>query len=149
MRIAPGRRPWQIHLFAAVLMICGVYALHLGIVAADVTLSHIKATWPSVGWTRDVIIVIQSALFTIVLIPVIAIWAYASRIARILLVVMSVPKLLHLIAMVCSALEFGQVFNPFPILSAVLQLVAVGLLFTPSAAHWFARKEEVDPDVFV
>ena len=148
MKWRSGPRPWSIHAFALLVIIAGLYGLHRDIGAAETTASHMMTFAPWIEWNRDWAIVLASALFTIVLIPVAAIWAFASRIARNLVVLMALPVVLHLYQLIETALWSEQVFNPLPMAFAALRLSAVVLLFTPSSLRWLSPVQEVGPETF-
>ena len=148
MKWRKGPRPWPIHVFAICLVIGGLYSLSRDIIAPDYAASKLETMVWGVDWTRDKVIVFSSAMFTIVLLPVVAIWTFASKVARILVTVMAVPAVLHLYSTAEMALRFAWEFDPFSFAFGILRLAAIALLYAPASQHWFARRREVDAETF-
>lgn len=134
MRMRRGTRPLAIRIFAAAFLAAALVRLARGLAdlphAAMVYASH--APW--FEWTRDAAIVALSAEFTIALIPLVWIYLFAARFARLLV------------------LGFGAVrlamFDPAALTGAVLVVVAVASLLTPGAVRWFAGDTEEGSAVF-
>jgi hypothetical protein len=91
------------------------------------------------GWPidRDWTIVITSARLTIALIPVALVWFAASRLARWLVLAMALGKLLT-VPTNLAAMSPGETVSPLWLGALLLSLGGAALLFTPSAARWFA-----------
>ena len=103
MKLAKGPRPWAIHTFAIILVVLGIIGLGASFFEIEESLEVLQQDLPMIEWTRDYVIVSNFSLFTILLIPVIAVWCFASRIARLIVAVMCVLPILAL----GSALYFG------------------------------------------
>lgn len=129
------------HLFAALFLSTGVAALIAGL--SDITASRAQfaAIAPWFGWNRDWVIVALSARFTIVCIPVIAIWAFASGVARWLITGFTGLAILRTIAELSdSAAGPGMIIEP------IMLGLACALLFAPSARRWLKRGASASTD---
>jgi hypothetical protein len=142
MRIARGPRPWPIWLFAGILLLVGL----LRLIAQLHGFSHWSELEQSglglIDWDRERQIIMAFSVMTIILIPIVAIWLFASRIARIFVTALSVPGLLF--GWVGSLLD-GADYAAMLGLESMLCLAAISLLFTPAASRWLSdnKKEPV------
>ena len=131
-------RPWPIHGFALILLGLGLYGLIVGLLNADLWLETYRELLPDFPWDSDWVIVALSARFTIICIPMVAIWGFRSSIAR------------FLITTVTAFVTFAQgqrIFTQGPtgidgevLTNTLFMLFACGLLFTPSSRNWLAGR---------
>jgi len=137
MSLARGPRPLSIRLFAAVFL-----ALAAASFAYQIThLASMQAVFASsmagIDFDRDRTIVVICARAVITLIPVALIWFLASRVARWLVLLLAVGRLVWL-PFALAAVGPGQVM-PWPwVASLLLSLAGAGLLFTRKSARWFS-----------
>ena len=132
------RRPASITLFAVLFFGSALLVfLHglLHIADKQITLSKLVS---AVDWTRDAIIVWQSAWLSIALIPIAMVWLSAVRFARWMVTIMVSPKLLGLLVVSAEGLQLLGMVSPLLMASHLLSLLAVALLFTPASNRWFA-----------
>lgn len=135
MKLRKGPRPWVVHAFALFLLVQG--------------LSNLLTTLPAYrAWEENERLVIGAfAWSTIVLIPIIAIWCFASRIARMVVTIFAAPALLFALWQAYSAFGAGP-FKPGMLVLSLATPFAVALLYHPSAREWFQEKprnrDEVD-----
>ena len=146
MKFAEGPRPITIHGFALGFVFLGAFDLVTGLSSIEENLEVLRFDLPWVDWDRDRVIIFESALFSITLIPVVAIWCFASRIARGIVLVMGVFSLMSLIIAVLFVWRNGG-DTWWAALAPLLVLSCVGLLFLPSS-NWWLRKEELDLETF-
>ncbi|MEP3052024.1 MAG: hypothetical protein ABJP48_04700 [Erythrobacter sp.] len=135
-----GRRPWTIRLFAIAFLSAAAIDYVQGLSAISTLQMAYTQQFPWFDWTRDWAIVALSAMFSIAAIPVAMILMRAIRIARWLVTVFSIFKLLSLPQMIMEWVSLPHV-SLLHLASPLLTLVAVVLLFTPSANRWFAQKK--------
>lgn len=144
-------RPVSINIFAAAFLSAALIAFLDGIEDIPGFQAIMRAHVPQIDWTRDAVIVWQSARLSIALIPIAMVWLSAVRFARWMVTVMVLVKLLNLPEghrfitgggagepLVSSAWWVAMLFSLF----------AVAMLFTPASNRWFAEKGGVDPAVF-
>ena len=147
MKVRKGRRPWPIAVYAIATLASGTFDYVRTLTDRGLLRLGLERALPMVAWNDDLLIVAASAIFSIVLIPLVAIWFFASRIARVIVTVMAVlfvSTLLH------SAVSTGFETRT-SIVSFVLALFAyssVALLWVPQAKTWFRRGARVEPAVF-
>lgn len=142
------RRPASITGFAVLFFSAALLVfLHglLDIADKQTTLSGLVS---AVDWTRDAVIVWQSAWLSIALIPIAMVWLSAVRFARWMVTIMVAPTLLGLLVVGTKGLKLLGMISPLLAASHLLSLLAVALLFTPGSNRWFAHRGEVDPAVF-
>jgi len=147
MRKVSGARPWPVCLFAALFLLAAMLRLLVGLLDPFIMMMEIDRVWPGLAQTRDAGIIAANAQFTIACIPVALIWFRAARFARMLVSVMVALRLL------LTAMTFGQIPGrgwslPLHDLALLMSIIAVALLFAPSANLWFALKEGSDAEVF-
>ena len=137
------RRPWSIHAYAAIALAVGLDAY----VGALLDLSgwelffedRIADIAPRFAWTRDWTIVALSARFSIVCIPVAAIWIWGARFARTLVTVFTfllLASFIRTLALDSALLEAESA------LKTLALGAACAALFTPSAERWLKPEEE-------
>ena len=129
MKWRKGPRPWGVHIFAIFLLANGFWTLWTALPDFDL--------WE--GSENEV--VGAFTIFTIVLIPVIAIWGFGSRLARALAAIFVAPSLIIASLEIWAALSPDS-FNPARLAISVASLVAIALLFHPSAREWFGNKNQ-------
>lgn len=141
------RRPWSIHAYAAIALTVGLEA-YVGALLnlrgwelffEDMTADMIADMAPRFAWTRDWTIVALSARFSIVCIPVAAIWIWGARFARTLVTVFTfllLASFLRTLALDSAALEAEAAFKTLALGAAC------PVLFTPSAERWLNPEEE-------
>lgn len=134
MKLIRGPRPLAIRVFAAAFLAAALLRLLSGL--ADIESAAVsfalKAPW--FAWDRDWTIIALSAEFTIALIPITWIYLFAAPFARWLVLGFGMLRLWYV--------------DPAALAGPVLVAIAIGSLLTPAAAHWFARKGEIDTAVF-
>ncbi|WP_161782146.1 hypothetical protein [Erythrobacter longus] len=125
----------------------GITGLGASFFEIEESLVVLQQDLPMIEWTRDYVIVANFSLFTIVLIPVMAVWCFASRIARLIMAVMCVLPILALgsalfIGLRDDDLLFGLVVDP------ALTIFATVILYLPSSSRWLSQERSLDPTVF-
>jgi hypothetical protein len=135
--LADGPRPWTIRLFALILLGAGLWNFVPQLIAA--------LAEPGRGY-RIALVSALSAQFSIVAIPVAAIWLLASNVARWLITVVSAVSAIRLVAMM-EPPEFAAADGVVLATGLATHSVCL-LLFTPSARQWFARRNTRDADAF-
>ena len=135
----PGPRPWAITAFAAAFAFTAIIALAQALGSLDEFTERLRDTASFIEWDRDRAIIFASARFTIVLIPIIAVWGFASHIARVLVTFMTIPSLTT-IASLLFTMAMGETVNIALLGNALLRVGAVALLYTKWAAPWFAKE---------
>jgi len=144
MKIAEGRRPWSIHTFAGIVCVAATVKLVRGLTDVEAQTIALQRAYPTLEWNNDLAIVLMSAETTIILIPVVAVWMFRSRVARILVTVMAIPTVWLL-----AQFAFLGLGASGPLLAdSVLRVIAVALLYTPAASAWFRPEEGIDVGVF-
>ncbi|MEM6585611.1 MAG: hypothetical protein AAF692_07635 [Pseudomonadota bacterium] len=137
------RRPWSIHAYALVALAVGLDAyigalLDLGgweLAFEDMTADIA----PRFAWTRDWTIVALSARFTIVCIPVAAIWIWGARFARTLVTLFTFFLLVGLIRTLAQG---TPPLETEAVIKTLFLGLACALLFTPSAGRWLKPVEQ-------
>lgn len=142
------RRPASINLFATLFFGAALIAFLRGVLNLPSQQFYLEQLVPAVPWSRDAVIVWQSAWLSIALIPVAMVWLSAVRFARWMVTVMALPKVLGLVQVATRGIAMIATLDPLVTASALLTLLAVVLLFTPASNRWFADKGGVDPAVF-
>lgn len=139
MITALQERPWPIHAYALIALGVGLD----GYVGALYDLTGWELAFadmvPQFAWNRDWTIVTLSARFSIVCIPVAAIWIWGARLARTLVTLFTfllAAGLIRTLAQDLGAIDLEGISK-----SGALVL-ACGLLFTPSAERWLQPKKE-------
>ena len=146
LRIA---RPWPIVVYCAVTLVGGVYDLVVALADLETWRESLEEFVAAEDATRELAIVTASALFTIVLIPLVALWFFASRIAR--LFVSAIAALFIAGSGLVAAQDgVASLFenDAESVTLAFAASLAVVLLYVPDARDWFARRGFVDADVF-
>jgi hypothetical protein len=137
VRRTKAPRPWPILLFALLFTIQAGAAFVQAIAHLAETQAMLEAVISS-PLDRDWTIVISSARLTIALIPVALVWFVASRVARWFVLAMALGKLV-MASVNLAAMAPGETVSPLWLAALALLLAGAALLFTPSAARWFAR----------
>ena len=152
MKLASGRRPWSIHAFAVLFTAQGLFALVRALSSLELSQLTLQAQYAAFDWNRDWVIVWHSAWFSIVLIPVVAIWLFASRLARLLVTVMALTTLPAIFRF--SALLAGD-YPPIWQAQAWIGLTqnaaavtAVALLYLGPSSQWFRQERANYEQVF-
>ena len=154
MRIARGPRPWPIHAFAMFVLGAAIVGLTNGLMRIDDYNFLPFNPYTGESLSRDEKIIVVSAEFTIVCIPLVAIWVFGSRIARWVLAAFMVLGIVSWISIADSRYwAYVAEAGPTVIIAQLPKLVvwiAVALLFLPSSHRWLnqQRKMEVDPETF-
>lgn len=147
MKIRKGPRPLTIHLFAAAFLASAVIAYLGGLWGIEKQMALFEANVPELDWSEDAVIVILSARLSIAFIPVALVWLFASRVARWLVTVLGLGKLIN-VPQAVELVADGEALDPTWTASLVLALLAVAMLFLPASNRWFALGEEIDPATF-
>ncbi len=140
MKWRSGPRPWAINLFAILLLASSLYSFVANLLALDEFVEIVQYDLPSIAWTQDLAIVWLSALFSIVLFPLVWIWGLGSRVARIVVTVLTLPAWLYLIAHIWIIVT-RSVIDIAGLIDNLVVVTAISLLFTPSASQWIAMNE--------
>lgn len=149
MKLAKGPRPWPVWAYAVSAAVFAIYNLIYSLTSLETSQLIWESFLPEIEWNRDLVIVAVSARFTIVMIPVIVIWSFASRIARILAVLMWLQSVPGGIYLSISHIESASPIWTWPIWWLVGFGVLVLILFLPRSNRWFKNKGESDADAFV
>ncbi|MFN3863851.1 MAG: hypothetical protein ACK4RT_06155 [Erythrobacter sp.] len=139
------RRPASITAFAILFTVAAVLALIDALSRLSEILAAAQKLYPWV--TRDMMIVWHSAWLTIALIPVAMVWLSAIRLARWLVGIAALIKLVMLLVG-WQLLPRVAVEQPIWLAAAGLGLAAAAFLFTPASNRWFARRGTSDAAVF-
>lgn len=75
-------RPLTIHAFALIMLAIGLDGLIEGLGSIEDWVAQMTRDYPDFAWDEDAVIVLLSARFTIVCIPIAAIWVFANPFAR-------------------------------------------------------------------
>ena len=142
-----GPRPWSIHLFAAIFTGLGLFELTRGLTNLDTQMTQFSMMIPWLDWDKDWTIVALSARFTIVLIPVVAVWGYANPLARLLVTLVAILGVPGLLLQV-HALSTDGSTAVAPLVTTAIMYAAIATLFMPSAGRWFRLKGESEAAVF-
>jgi len=142
MRAVRGKRPLPVNAFAAVLLGFATFNLAVALRDLPAQAEMLRSLGLGIEWNRDWTIVASSAWFTVELIPIAAVWLWASRFARNFVTAMAGLK----VVLILSNLPL-LVALPGVLAGQSISLVAVVLLFTRPANAWFARKPD-DTAVF-
>lgn len=128
-----GPRPLAIHAFALFMLATGLFTL--------------IDTLPSYSlWEEQEDKVIGAfTLFTIVLIPIVAIWGFGSRFARMLMCVPAVSSFFIVLLQIYSALS-PDPFDPLVLAHAFGMMCVVAGLFHGSVYYWFNPEKKGLPD---
>lgn len=102
---------------------------------------------PWIGWDRETTIVAIFTEFTIALIPLIWIYVFAVRGARWVILAFGVLKLVFAIRPFLAAIRFDAI-EPLSLIEPALLILALAMLFTPSAGRWLRLRKEIDPATF-
>lgn len=142
------QRPRSITLFALAFFGAALLVFAHGLLDIAGRQSVLGKLIPAVDWSRDAVIVWQSAWLSIALIPVAMVWLSAVRFARWMVAIMAAPKLLGLLLMGAEGWRMIGMVSPLVMVSHLLTLIAVALLFTPASNRWFADKGGLDAAEF-
>jgi hypothetical protein len=142
------RRPASITLFAALFFTSALLAFAEALWSLSDQQVQLQKAYPAFTWTRDAVIVWQSAWLSIALIPIAMVWLSAVRFARWMVTIMAAPKLLGLAMIAAQGWGLIASLSLAWLASSLLGPIAVALLFTPASNRWFAHKGEDDPAVF-
>ncbi len=147
MRLAEGPRPWSIWAFCTINLLSGLFELAWGIAESGDALEALREDFPDTDWTFDHMIILNSALFSIVLIPIVAIWFFASKVAR---AIVTAFACLTAVGIVASfwAYPFVASEDLLETVYTVAVLGTFGWLFVPSANQWFEKVRQIDPATF-
>lgn len=137
-----GPRPWPITVFSAVFALTALIALAQALGSLDLFVERLRASASYIEWDRDRAIIFASARFTIVLIPIIAVWGFASHIARILVTFMTIPSVAALGSLL-FLMAVGEAVDAWLFTGSLLRVAAVALLYTRSAAPWFVPEDDL------
>lgn len=147
MNLATGPRPWTVWVFCLVSSAGAIYrsVLFFSNIGGVQPMFETLAPW--LEWNRDWVIIVTSAWLTIDLIPVTAVWFFASRFARWFVLCMAI-------------LHFGLAIYDGPLQSAdeisliimmiglSVPIVLATLLFLPQSQGWFGKRGKDETAVF-
>ena len=133
--IRPQYRPAAIGWFAVLFM-----------AAAVITFADSLSRIPDLSAdAADMPIVLASARLTIALIPIALVWFMANPIARWMVAGLALVRF----ASAPWTVQYGGEVHAWAELAALAcALIAVGLLFTRRASHWFAARGQLSDDAF-
>lgn len=135
MRSAPSPRPLAVHAFAAILLVLAAWNLAAALWNLPAQEEILRSLGLGFEWNRDWTIVASSAWFTVELIPIAAIWLWASRFARGFITAMAAIK----VVLILSNLPMLYAL-PGVLVGQSISLVAVALLYTRAANAWFDKE---------
>jgi uncharacterized membrane protein YphA (DoxX/SURF4 family) len=141
MKWRKGPRPWPVNAFGTILVCYGLWGLCTGLLDLSSVELPSQVGAPGSKLDQDAKIIFLSANFTIILIPVVAVWGLASRIARMIVTFFTLPSW-AIVFVEMWALLSPDPFNLGDFAKHFSIVVAVLLLFTPAAKPWF-REETV------
>jgi hypothetical protein len=136
MRIVRGPRPLPVSIFAFVLLGLAAWNLAAALFDLPAQAETLRSLGLGLEWNRDWTIVASAAWFTIELIPITAVWLFASRFARAFITAMAGLKAVLILTNLPMLYAL-----PGILLGQSIALVAVGLLFARDSNRWFAREE--------
>ncbi len=144
MKWRKGPRPWAIHAFAAIFVFWGLWELFSGLLHLPSVKLPTQFGEPGSKAESDARIIFLSANFTIVLIPVMAVWGVGSRVARIVVTCFS------LVSWAAVFVQLWALLSPDPFEAMLFAkhatiALAVLLLFRPTADEWLANKTVLPP----
>ncbi len=145
------KRPRSITLFAFLFLTGALLAFAEGLLSLPDQQIQLRKAYPAITWTRDTVIVWQSAWLSIALIPVAMVWLSAVRFARWMVTAMAAFKLVGLVMLASEGWTTFGMLSPFWLMSSLLSLLAVAALFTPSSNRWFAGtfgQDDTAPVIF-
>jgi hypothetical protein len=143
MKWRTGPRPWPINTFAAILLFWGLWGLLTALSDLASVELPLQIGTPGSKQEEDAKIIFLSANFTIVLIPVIAVWGLGSRFARIVVTVFTIMSWGAVFAQLWALLS-PDPFEPILFAKHASIVVAILMLFRPHADQWL-RNETVLP----
>lgn len=130
-----GPRPLVVHFFAVFWLATGLWSLFTTLPAYSL--------WEQ----NEGVVIFAFSGFTITLIPVVAIWGFSNRFARMLVTIVAAPTILIILIQLWSAFS-PDPFEPLVLAHSTGMLAATLGLFHPSARIWFANKKELpDPQL--
>lgn len=147
MKWRKGPRPWSIRLFALAFLFAAMWRL------LDHLLNPLSAwflyseRFPQIEWTGDLVIVASSAEFTIALIPIVWIFGLGSRVARWIVTLFGIYKLLPY-SWSPDLILFSIESNPLLLVPFLATVLALVMLYVPASGRWFDRSREVAPETF-
>lgn len=147
MKRRKGPRPWPIWTFAIILVLYGIFNLISGLTFLPNQELVLRRQFPSIDWNEDLVIVWVSAQFTIVLIPIIAVWVFASRFAQFMVTIMALVSLPWIGSYLRTAYLYG-VTDWVGLTQAAVVVFAAGLLFLPSSRKWLRQEAANDAEIF-
>ena len=145
MKLADGRRPWPIRLFAAAFVAQALISFW-GDITHRGALADMLLERGGLLVSDDGAIVVSSVRLTVALIPVALVWFFASPFARWMVLVMALGKLALNSPETIAVVLAGIWPKPTFLVSHGLALLGAAFLFTPGARSWFVRDK---PDVSV
>ncbi len=152
MRLAKGPRPWSIHVFAVLFTAQGLLALTRALGSLELSELTLQAQYAAIDWNRDWVIIWHSAWFSIVLIPVVAIWLFASRLARVLVTIMALTTLPAIyrfsVLLAGDYLPSWQAQAWLGLLQNGAAVMAVALLYLSISSKWLRQERAHYEQVF-
>lgn len=142
------KRPWAVHAFAIGIGGFAIYNLVSGLRSIEAWVLELQMNFPEIAWDRDSVIVALSARFTIVMIPVVAIWGFGSRLARLLVSAMVLLSLPGSAFQTYDRLHLGFEVWGQTVLFTIIAIALTAMLFAPSARHWFSKEPGIEPATF-
>ena len=147
MKWREGPRPWTIWGFVLAFMVAASFQLIQNFANPLLASMRYSDRFPAFEWTHDWVVVASSAEFTIALIPVIMIFGFAFRFARIFVAIFGALKLLP------HAWDFDLILlsielRPSLLVPPAAILLAICLLYSPTANRWLRKLEETNDASF-
>lgn len=143
MTRALAPRPAPIRIFAGIFLALAILALLRGLTDLPAAVAAYAQQLPQMAWDTDRAIVMLSASFTIACIPVALVWFFASRFARWLVAIMVALRLTGMPVLMTGAVAMRPEAL-IGVVSTALSLIAVIMLFTPTASAWFQASRTSD-----
>jgi hypothetical protein len=153
MKLAKGPRPWSIWAFSILVLAQGLWHLTAEFAELYQWTSMLDTITKQVRAEVDRTIITASARFTIVCIPVVAVWAFASKIAKWLITITASYLILSKAYSAMSiAKSFGLVpyfeYNWDSLITPIALGLASALLFTQPSVLWLQKKKDDHAAVF-
>ena len=142
------RRPWSIRIACALFLLLASWTLWIQLRDTRTLQGMRIEQFPQVPWSEDLAIVSAFTEFTIALIPIVLIAIFAKRFARVLVTVFAALKIALIGTTLWSNYEQIGRFLAELMWEPALLLLAVGLLYLPSASRWFKGQDASDEMVF-
>lgn len=147
MKWRKGPRPWSIKIAALAFLFAAAWRLldHLlNPIAGWVLYSE---RFSGIDWTNDLVIIASFTEFTIALIPIVWIYGLGSRIARWVVTLFGIYKLIPYswsVELVLFTIEA----KPLLLVPVAATVLALAMLYVPPSFRWFGSAREAATETF-